>query len=191
DRYVVMGPGDETTLQFDAAASPALPPGWRRDFLLYTDGWIKDADLNTALGNTVGPLPFHAILSRATPIPFRFHRGLKQGRLVGVITQRPPILLHVPLQQVLVLHRRVAVHKARQPGARRIVDHIDQQDLLPTSFQPVVVARVPLHQLSHTATPRTPFMDLLNVLLPPAPQLGLHHPSPHRLPTRLDGVFLG
>ena len=61
DRYVVMGPGDETTLQFAAAASPALPPGWRRDFLLYTDGWIKDADLNTALGNTVGPLPFHAI----------------------------------------------------------------------------------------------------------------------------------
>src|ERR1022692_1850668 len=49
----------------------------------------------------------------------------------------------------------------------------------------------PARKLSHTATPRTPFMDLLNVLLPPAPQLGLHHPSPHRLPTRLDGVFLG
>ena len=28
---------------------------------LYTDGWIKDADLNTAFGNTVEPLPFHAI----------------------------------------------------------------------------------------------------------------------------------
>ena len=61
DMYVIMGPGDETTLQFDARSADSLPPGWTRDFLLYTDGWIKDADLNTAYGNTVGPLPFHAI----------------------------------------------------------------------------------------------------------------------------------
>jgi hypothetical protein len=61
DMYVIMGPGDETTLQFDARSADSLPPGWTRDFLLYTDGWIKDADLNTAHGNTVGPLPFHAI----------------------------------------------------------------------------------------------------------------------------------
>jgi DNA-binding SARP family transcriptional activator len=61
DMYVVMGPGDEMTVQFDAATSDALPPGWTRDFLLYTDGWIKDSDLNTAFGTTVGPLPFHRI----------------------------------------------------------------------------------------------------------------------------------
>jgi hypothetical protein len=59
DMYIVMAPGDETTLEFEAR--PAPPPGWTRDFLLYSDGWIKDADMNTALGNTVGPLPFHAI----------------------------------------------------------------------------------------------------------------------------------
>jgi Flp pilus assembly protein TadD len=61
DLYIVMAPGDETTLQFDAAAAPPPPKGWTRDFLLYSDGWIKDADMNTALGNTAGPLPFHAI----------------------------------------------------------------------------------------------------------------------------------
>ncbi len=61
DRYVVMAPGDEVALEFDAGALPPLPPGWRRDFLLYTDGWIKDADLNTATGTTVEPLPFHAM----------------------------------------------------------------------------------------------------------------------------------
>ncbi|HZO18759.1 MAG TPA: FG-GAP-like repeat-containing protein [Gemmatimonadaceae bacterium] len=60
DQYVVMAPGDEATVEFDAS-SAALPPGWTRDFLLYTDGWIKDADMNTAFGNTVEPLPFHAI----------------------------------------------------------------------------------------------------------------------------------
>ncbi|MGI9076392.1 MAG: FG-GAP-like repeat-containing protein [Gemmatimonadaceae bacterium] len=61
DMYVIMGPGDETTMHFDAKALPALPAGWTRDFLLYSDGWIKDSDLNTARGNTVDPLPFHGM----------------------------------------------------------------------------------------------------------------------------------
>jgi len=62
DRYVIMAPGDEVTLEFDAGAVTAPPPpGWRRTFLLYTDGWIKDADLHTAYGDSVAPLPFHAI----------------------------------------------------------------------------------------------------------------------------------
>jgi hypothetical protein len=63
DMYVIMGPGDEATIQFDASSARSLPPGWKRDFLLYTDGWIKDSDLNTAFGTTVGPLPFHAVQS--------------------------------------------------------------------------------------------------------------------------------
>jgi DNA-binding SARP family transcriptional activator len=61
DMYVVMGPGDEATLRFDASSASTLPAGWKRDFLLYTDGWIKDSDLNTAFGTTVGPLPFHGM----------------------------------------------------------------------------------------------------------------------------------
>jgi hypothetical protein len=61
DMYVIMGPGDEATIQFDASSARSLQPGWKRDFLLYTDGWIKDSDLNTAFGTTVGPLPFHGV----------------------------------------------------------------------------------------------------------------------------------
>ncbi|MDQ3699068.1 MAG: CRTAC1 family protein, partial [Gemmatimonadota bacterium] len=63
DMYVIMGPGDEVTIQFDASSASSLPPGWKRDFLLYTDGWIKDSDLNTAFGTTVDPLPFHGAQS--------------------------------------------------------------------------------------------------------------------------------
>jgi hypothetical protein len=63
DMYVIMAPGDEMTVEFDATSASALPAGWRRTFLLYTDGWIKDADLNTAHGQSVEPLPFHAIKS--------------------------------------------------------------------------------------------------------------------------------
>jgi Tfp pilus assembly protein PilF len=63
DMYVVMAPGDETTIEFDASSANTLPRGWKRDFLLYTDGWIKDSDLNTAFGTTVGPLPYHGVKS--------------------------------------------------------------------------------------------------------------------------------
>ena len=66
DMFVIMGPGDEATIQFDATSAKSLPPGWKRDFLLYTDGWIKDSDLNTAFGTTVHPLPYHG----ATSYPF-------------------------------------------------------------------------------------------------------------------------
>jgi len=65
DMYVIMAPGDETTIHFDAGSATSLPTGWKRDFLLYTDGWIKDSDLNTAFGTTVEPLPYHAV--RAYP----------------------------------------------------------------------------------------------------------------------------
>jgi Flp pilus assembly protein TadD len=63
DMYVIMAPGDEATIEFDASSATTLPKGWKRDFLLYTDGWIKDSDLNTAFGTTVGPLPYHAVRS--------------------------------------------------------------------------------------------------------------------------------
>jgi len=63
DMYIVMKPGDETTIQFDASSATSIPKGWKRDFLLYTDGWIKDSDLNTAFGTTVGPLPYHGVTS--------------------------------------------------------------------------------------------------------------------------------
>ncbi|MCH7473602.1 MAG: VCBS repeat-containing protein [Gemmatimonadetes bacterium] len=61
DRYVIMMAGDEVTVRFDASLAPELEPGWTRDFLIYTDGWIKDADLNTATGDAVLPLPFHGM----------------------------------------------------------------------------------------------------------------------------------
>lgn len=61
DMYVVFGPGDEITVEFDAREAPPLPAGWRRDFLLYSDSWLKDADLNTGTGQTVEPLPFHGM----------------------------------------------------------------------------------------------------------------------------------
>ncbi|HSR15986.1 MAG TPA: CRTAC1 family protein, partial [Gemmatimonadales bacterium] len=75
DMYVVLAPGDEATVHFDATMAPDLPAGWRRDFLLYSDGWIKDSDLNTATGTTVEPLPFHAM----TRYPYRAGESYPAG----------------------------------------------------------------------------------------------------------------
>ena len=61
DRMVVMGSGDEIRMRFPAAGLPALPSGWRRDYLLLVDGWAKDADANTAFSQSVLPLPFHGM----------------------------------------------------------------------------------------------------------------------------------
>ena len=57
---VVLGAGDEMTLVFTPPAT-APRPGWKRDFLLHSVGWDKDADLNTIYGQTVEPLPFGAM----------------------------------------------------------------------------------------------------------------------------------
>ncbi|MCA9009800.1 MAG: VCBS repeat-containing protein [Planctomycetaceae bacterium] len=57
DLLVVMGSGDELTLEFAVPTTP-LRPGWKRDFLIHNIGWDKDADLNTIYGQSVEPLPF-------------------------------------------------------------------------------------------------------------------------------------
>ena len=61
DKYIIANAGDETTIGFDATKLPKLQQGWKRDFLIYSVGWVKDGDLNTALGQTVEPLPFHGM----------------------------------------------------------------------------------------------------------------------------------
>ncbi|HEY3839461.1 MAG TPA: FG-GAP-like repeat-containing protein [Bryobacteraceae bacterium] len=67
DRMVIMGSGDEAALRFDGRGLPAAPSGWTRDFLLYVDGWAKDADANTAFSQSVLPLPFHGMSTYPYP----------------------------------------------------------------------------------------------------------------------------
>jgi hypothetical protein len=58
-----MAPGDELTVRYDASLLPPLAEGFARSFVLYTDGWVKDADLNTRESASVGPLPYHGMKS--------------------------------------------------------------------------------------------------------------------------------
>jgi hypothetical protein len=40
-------------------APPPPLAGWRRNFVLMGDGWVKDGDYNTTFSQTVLPLPAH------------------------------------------------------------------------------------------------------------------------------------
>jgi hypothetical protein len=58
DRFVIFGAGDEVSLEFDATALPPVPHGWKRDYLVYFHGYVKDMDFYAAHAQTVTPLPF-------------------------------------------------------------------------------------------------------------------------------------
>jgi hypothetical protein len=58
DRSVVMAPGDEMVLRFDASHLPPPASGMRRVVALESHGWDKDADRNTWAGESAAPLPF-------------------------------------------------------------------------------------------------------------------------------------
>jgi hypothetical protein len=72
DRYTVFVGGDAVRLTYDGSQLPALPAGWRRDWLLVSDGWDKDFDKNTVTGQSVAPYPFHAMSAYPYPGPERF-----------------------------------------------------------------------------------------------------------------------
>src|ERR1051325_17313 len=61
DMFVIARPGDEIRLTFDAHSLPSLRAGWTRTFLLYSDGFSKEMDINSASPDQVYPLPFHGM----------------------------------------------------------------------------------------------------------------------------------
>ena len=62
---MITSPGDELRLKFAALAPPAS--GWKRDFILICDGWVKDGDYNSTFAGTVLPLPYHAMTDYVAP----------------------------------------------------------------------------------------------------------------------------
>jgi tetratricopeptide (TPR) repeat protein len=61
DEYVIFGTGEDMDLEFDAAAQPALPAHWVRDYFFYANGFVKDMDFYEASPFTVNAMPFHAM----------------------------------------------------------------------------------------------------------------------------------
>jgi hypothetical protein len=93
DRLAILGSGDELRLLFPVSKLPALPAGWKRDFLLLVDGWAKDGDANTAYSQSVEPLPFHGMSQYPYPGTERFPESQMQNEY----TTRPALRLLRPL----------------------------------------------------------------------------------------------
>ncbi|MEE8586357.1 MAG: FG-GAP-like repeat-containing protein [Acidobacteriota bacterium] len=98
DRFVIMAAGDELQLLFDAGRLPKLPHGWKRDFLLYADGWAKDGDLNTAFARSVEPLPFHGMSAYPYPAGEAYPSAEKHRRYRKQYNTRPALRLLQPLR---------------------------------------------------------------------------------------------
>jgi len=82
NQYAIMSHGDEISVSFDARTAPPLPPGWTRDFVLYSSGWIKDGDPNTADSTTVGPMPFHGMSGYPYPPDESYPYSLENIRYI-------------------------------------------------------------------------------------------------------------
>ncbi len=61
DLLVVQSHGEALDLEFNVADLPACQAGFRRSYLFRMEGWIKDQEAGTVTGQTVAPLPFHAM----------------------------------------------------------------------------------------------------------------------------------
>ena len=57
-RMAVLGSGDKISLEFDAKLLPKQKPGWKRDIILYLNGYVKDGDKYTVHAGDVNPMPF-------------------------------------------------------------------------------------------------------------------------------------
>jgi hypothetical protein len=97
DRMVIMGSGDELSIEYSTASLPTLPNGWTRDFLLKVDGWAKDADANTAYSQSVLPLPFHAMSSYPYKATEHFPDDKEHADYVREYLTRPALRLIRPL----------------------------------------------------------------------------------------------
>jgi hypothetical protein len=59
NQFAIFGSGEEIAAEFDAAALPPLPQGWKRDYFFYANGYVKDMDFYDGSPFTVSQMPFH------------------------------------------------------------------------------------------------------------------------------------
>jgi hypothetical protein len=127
DRMAIFGAGDELRFSFDPGALPSVPEGWRRDYLLYVDGWAKDADANTAYSQSVEPLPFHGMSGYPYPANEQYPDGPVHRAYRKLYNTRPAIRLVPPLVAGPIQNLQPA-----DPGNRnRLRPRVEKADIIP------------------------------------------------------------
>jgi tetratricopeptide (TPR) repeat protein len=67
NHYVIFGSGEEIDAEFSDASLSPLPAGWKRDYLFYANGFVKDMDFYEAMPFTVAQMPFHEMSTYPYP----------------------------------------------------------------------------------------------------------------------------
>ena len=75
NHYVIFGSGEEIDAEFSAAALPALPAHWKRDYFFYANGFVKDMDFYEAMPFTVAQMPFHEMSTYPYPASEHYPDG--------------------------------------------------------------------------------------------------------------------
>jgi hypothetical protein len=84
-------------VSFDGRNLPPLKPGMKRDFFLYTAGYAKDGEPNTAYSKVVGPLPFRAMTQFPYAAPEHFPDDATHQQYLREFETRPGHLLIPPI----------------------------------------------------------------------------------------------
>jgi tetratricopeptide (TPR) repeat protein len=97
DLFVISRPGDEVAVSFDAKALKDLPSGWKRTFLVFTDGYSKEMDINSATPDVLGPLPFRGMSRYPYALPERYPATEERLRIMQRYNTR---VAKYPLQRL-------------------------------------------------------------------------------------------
>jgi hypothetical protein len=88
DMFVISRPGDEMSLSFDARKLLPVRAGWTRTFLLYSDGFSKEMDINSASPDQVSPLPFHGMTKYPYPVTEAYPMTAARRAYIGKYNTR-------------------------------------------------------------------------------------------------------
>jgi hypothetical protein len=67
EAFVIFGSGEDIDVEFSTTSLPRLAPGWKRDYLFYANGFVKDMDFYEASPFTVADMPFHGMSTYPYP----------------------------------------------------------------------------------------------------------------------------
>ncbi len=78
--FAVFSAGDELAITFNGSSLPKLKKGYKRDFLIYLNGFVKDGDKYTAHAGAVDPMPFAGLRTYPYTKKERDASGINEGK---------------------------------------------------------------------------------------------------------------
>jgi tetratricopeptide (TPR) repeat protein len=102
DVFVISKTGDEIALTFNASDLPPLAEAMKRTFLLYSVGYSKEMDINSASPDDVSPLPFRGMTKYPYGSDEQFPMTAEKRRIYEEYTTRSVKTIFPRLETALI-----------------------------------------------------------------------------------------